>query len=225
MKKINLYLISGILSIVLFLVLTLIQWKIVNNTKFQTVFIAACDIKGEEQITNTNIKSVKVPEKLIVGTKAVLDKKELNDKYAITDIFKGEIIFSGNLESKDKLKIIEVDSGLERISINIEKPENAVSYQLKSKDRIHLYFTGRTDVVRDSFKRYGLNLETVEDDNSMQTVKLIENVEILGIYDEFGLNCEENDAKTPDTIVLGVSAKEAEIINNLREQGTFCITR
>jgi len=100
-----------------------------------------------------------------------------------------------------------------------------VSYQLKSKDRIHLYFTGRTGVIRDSFNHYGLKLEKVEDDNTMQTVKLIENVEILGVYDEFGLNCEENDSRTPDTIVLGVSAKEAEIINNLRNQGIFDITR
>lgn len=225
MKKINLYLISGILSVALFFVLTLIQWKLVNNTKFQTAFIAVQDIKSEEKITNTNIKAVKVPEDLITGTNAILDEKELADKYAVTDIFKGEIIFSGNLESKDKLKIVEVDSGLERISINIDKPENAVSYQLKSKDRIHLYFTGRTGVIRDSFERYDLKLETVENDNAMQTVKLIENVEILGIYDEFGLSCEENEAKTPDTIVLGVTAKEAEIVNNLRDQGVFDITR
>jgi len=225
MKKINLYLISGVLSVALFFVLTLIQWKLVNNTKFQTVFIAVQDIKSEEKITNTNIKEIKVPEELIAGTNAILDEKELVDKYANTDIFKGEIIFSGNLENKDKLKIVEVGTGLERISINIEKPENAVSYQLKSKDRIHLYFTGRTGVIRDSFNHYGLKLEKVEDDNTMQTVKLIENVEILGVYDEFGLNCEENDSRTPDTIVLGVSAKEAEIINNLRNQGIFDITR
>lgn len=225
MKKINLYLISGILSIVLFFILTLIQWKLVNNTNFQIVFIAAQDIKKEEKITNANIKEVRVPEDLIVGTKAVLDRKELEDRYAVTEIFKGEIIFSGNLESKDKLKIVEVDSGLERIAINIENPENAVAYQIKSKDRIHLYFTGRTGVIRESFNHYGLKLESVEDDNAMQTVKLIENVEVLGIYDKFGLNCEENESKTPDTIVLGVSSKEAEIINNLRSQGIFDITR
>ena len=209
----------------LFFILTLIQWKLVNNTNFQIVFIAAQDIKKEEKITNANIKEVRVPEDLIVGTKAVLDRKELEDRYAVTEIFKGEIIFSGNLESKDKLKIVEVDSGLERIAINIENPENAVAYQIKSKDRIHLYFTGRTGVIRESFNHYGLKLESVEDDNAMQTVKLIENVEVLGIYDKFGLNCEENESKTPDTIVLGVSSKEAEIINNLRSQGIFDITR
>ena len=217
--------ISGIFAIVLFMVLTLIQWKIVNNIPTKTVFVATKDIKTEEKIEAEDIKEIKVPESLVINTTAVLERLEVKDKYAVNDIFKGEIIFKGNLDSKDKLKIVDASAGLERIAVNIEKPENAVSYQIKPKDRIHLYFTGRTGVIYDSFNRYGLKLNEVTDDNSMQTVKLIENVEVLGVYDEFGLNCEENEAKTLDTILLGVSPKEAEIINNLRNQGVFDITR
>lgn len=225
MRKVNLFLISGISTIVLFLVLTFLEGKIISKEPVKTVFIANSFIKSDEMLLDENIKEIEVPEALVNDTEIIIDKNKLKDKYAVRDIYKGEILFEQNIANKEELKIVEAENGVERISINIKNPENAVSYQLKAKDRIHLYFTGRTSMIRDSFLKYGLNLTNVTNDNSVQTVKLLENVEVLGIYDEFGRSYDNNEFNKPDTVVLGVSDKNAEMINNLRGQGVFDITR
>lgn len=225
MKKINLFIVSGISAIILFGLLTFLEGQFINKEPVKTVFIVNTNIKKDEKILAEYIKEVEVPLSLVIDTEVITSKEELKDKYAVSDIYKGEILFRQNLSSKEELKIVEVDNGLERISVNIKNPENAVSYQIRPKDRIHLYFTGRTAMVRDSFLKYGLSLENVQNENSVQTVKLLEDVEVLGIYDEFGRSYQSNEFNKLDTVVLGVSREKAEMINNLRDQGVFDITR
>jgi hypothetical protein len=58
----------------------------------------------------------------------------------------------------------------------------------------------------------------------LQTAKIIENIESLGIYDEMGRSYENSNFSKLDTIVIAVQPKVAEMINNLRTQGTFDIT-
>jgi len=58
----------------------------------------------------------------------------------------------------------------------------------------------------------------------LQTAKILENTEILGIYDENGRGYENADFSKPDTIVIAVEPIIAEMVNNLRNQGTFDIT-
>lgn len=225
MKKINLFLVSGISAIILFLVLTFLEGQFINKEPVKTVFMVTNLIKKDEMISEENIKEVEVPEYLVNNSKMIIDKDKLKDKYAVRDIYEGEILFSQNIASSEALKIVEVEDNLERISIKIKNPENAVSYQIKPKDRIHLYFTGRTAMVRDSFLKYGLSLTDVINDNSVQTVKLLENIEVLGIYDELGRSYTNSEFNKFDTVVLGVNKEKAEMINNLREQGVFDITR
>jgi len=225
MKKINLFIISGISAVILFLILTLLEGQFINKEPVKTVFIVGNTIGKDEKILANEIKEVEVPLYLITNTDAIVNRDDLNDKYAVNDIYKGEILFKQNVASKEELKIVEAEDGLERISINIKNPENAVSYQIRPEDRIHLYFTGRTGMIRDSFSKYGLSLKSVENDNSVQTIKILENVEILGIYDELGRSYSSDGFNKLDTVVLGVSQEKAEMINNLREQGVFDITR
>lgn len=58
----------------------------------------------------------------------------------------------------------------------------------------------------------------------MYTSKIIENEEILGIYDANGISSDDERFLKPDTIILSVSTAKAQLINNLRSQGTFDIT-
>ena len=224
MKKINLLVISCISAIILFLILTLIQNRIINQEEVQTVYIANIDVLRDTEIKKDAYKAVLVPTSLVINTDAVVNLEELQGKYAREPINKGQIIFKQDIALKDELKIITTESGLEKIAVKIKSAENAIAYQLKPKDRIHLYFTGKSGVINDAFLKYGIKFDNTKSDNSLQTSKIIENIEILGVYDELGRSYENSAFDKLDTIVIAVEPEVAEMINNLRNQGTFDIT-
>jgi len=207
-----------------FLVLTLIQSKIIRHEDMQLVYVSKEDILRDTEITKNNIKEVFVPASLAINTDAVVNIEEFAGKYAKEPINKGQIIFTDDIASREELKIIEGGEGLEKIAVRIKSAENAIAYQVKPKDRVHLYFTGKTAVVKQAFSRYGINFDSEKNDNSLQTSKIMDDIEILGIYDEFGRNYDNADFSKPDTVVIAVEPIFAEMINNLRNQGTFDIT-
>ena len=59
----------------------------------------------------------------------------------------------------------------------------------------------------------------------MYTTCLLKDIPILGIYDESGKSIESDKFTRLDTVVIGVDSQMAKIINNLRNQGTFDLTK
>ena len=57
-----------------------------------------------------------------------------------------------------------------------------------------------------------------------RVLELLENEEVLGIFDENGVSCFSELFTKPDTIVLNVDSNMARLINNLRSQGVFDVT-
>lgn len=225
MKRINIFVLSGVIALILFIILTILESSIVNSEPKIEVFIAISDIKAEEEISFEKVKKIEMSANLIKDMDIVSNEREITGKVAKTDIFKGEFINPRKLATVEELKIVKAPDGLERIAINIKGAQNAIGYQVKPKDRIHLYFTGRTNTIKDTFLTYGLKFNEVENSNAMQTVKILEDVSVLGIYDEFGISYENKEFSKMDTVVVGVDGKTAELINNLRDQGVFDITR
>ena len=224
MKKINVLLISGVSSIILFLVLTFIQSKIIDNEKIVVAYIANADVARDSEIDKGMLKEINVPNFLIENTSAILNIEEFDGKYAKEAINKGQIIFSQDIATKEELKIIKAETGLEKIAVKIKSSENALAYQVKPKDRIHLYFTGKGSTVKEAFITNGIEFSNSENDNVLLTAKILENIEILGIFDEFGRGYENDSFNKLDTIVIAVEPDVAKMINNLRNQGTFDIT-
>ncbi len=225
MKKINILVISGCVAVILFLVLTVLQSKIVKKEIMVPVYVANIDIMCDKKIDKSDYKEVVVPVSLTIEGNLVLNEKDLEDKYAKSIINKGQIIFKQDIASKEELKIIDAIDGLERIALKIKSSENAVAYQVKPKDRIHLYFTGKSASVKKIFAKYGIEYDGNIEDSLLQTEKIIEDIEILGIYDETGRGYENSNFSKLDTIVIAVDSKTAQLLNNLRTQGTFDITR
>lgn len=221
MKRMNILIISGISAVVLFIILTVAQNRLIQTENTQAVFVSNVDVLRDTEIMKSDYSKVYVPASLVINTKAVTNINDLEGKHARDSINKGQIIFKQDIATKDELKLIDVQDGLERIAIKLKAPDNAVSYQVKPKDRIHLYFTGKQSVIQSNLKKN----ESEKNDNSIQTLKIIEDTEILGIYDEMGRSYENAEFTKLDTILIAVSPKDAEIINNLRNQGTFDITR
>ena len=225
MKKINILVISGVLALILFALLTFLQGRIIKKEAIVTAYIANADVLRDSKINETDYKEVEIPISLALDSEIITDKKEIIGKYAKERINRGQIIFKQDIAEKNELKIVEAGDGLERIAVKIKSAENAVAYQVKPKDRIHLYFTGKSSIIKNAFSKYGIEFDSNALDNSLQSKKIISDIEILGIYDEFGRSYEEAEYSNLDTIVIAVDAKNAEMINNLRSQGTFDITR
>lgn len=225
MKKINILIISGTVAIILFILLTVIQNKIINREDTISVFVSNADVLRDSLIDESKYKEINVPVSLVMNADVVLNSSELKGKYAKEKLNKGQIIFKDDVAEKEELKIIESKDGLEKISIKIKSPENALSYQVKPNDIVQIYFTGKIGLVADTFTKYGVNFDNYVESNSLQTEKLMENIELLGIYDEAGRNYDNSEYAGLDTIVVAVEPKKAEMINNLRTLGTFDITK
>lgn len=225
MKKVNILIISSISAVILFILLTIVQGKIIKKEATIVAYISNIDLLRDSKLEKSHYKEVKIPISLALEGNVITEVKELEGKYVKETINKGQIIFKQDVATKDELKIIEADNKLERIAIKIKESQNSVAYQIKPKDRIHLYFTGKSSVIKNAFLKYGIDFDSNVSDNILQSKKIISDIEILGIYDEAGRSYENSEYSRLDTIVIAVEAKTAEMINSLRTQGTFDITR
>ena len=59
----------------------------------------------------------------------------------------------------------------------------------------------------------------------MYTICLLRDTEVIGIYDESGRSVENGNFAGLDTIVIATDSNMARLINNLRNQGTFDLTK
>ena len=224
MNRSKITIISAIVAIILFLVLTVIQNKLVNNEPKTLVIIANSDIKRDEKLNKNMFKEVYVPATLTLNSKSIDSLEEVEGMFARENINKGQIIFSQDIGSSEELKLLEAPSGYEKISVKIKSPENGVSYQIKPKDRIHLYFSGRYGGIKESIEEFNL-LRANKSDDAMYTVCLLRESEIIGIYDEKGISIENENFSELDTIVIATDSNMARLINNLKGQGTFDLTK
>ena len=127
MKKINLLIVSGISAIALFLVLTLVQNKVINNEEIIIAYVSNADVLRDTEIKQNDYKEVLVPSSLVMNTDYIQSAEELQDKFAREPINKGQIIFKQDIASKEELKIIDAGDGLEKIAVKIKSAENAVA--------------------------------------------------------------------------------------------------
>ena len=224
MKRINITVISVIIAACLFVILTILQNKLVNDEPTTTVLVSNADVKPDTELKPEWFSETIVPLKLAISNSVISSIGDINGKYAKEIINKGQILFKQDVGSKEELKIINAPEGIEKIAIEIKNPQNAIAYQVKPKDRIHLYFSGRYGAIKESITQFGLE-NVSKNDNSMYTTCLLKNIPILGIYDESGKSIESDKFTRLDTVVIGVDSQMAKIINNLRNQGTFDLTK
>ena len=217
MKKVNIIICSIVVSLILFLILTGVQKSLIKYEPKIEVLIANHDINKDEKLKATMFKKISAPTS-VVKIGSVLTSIDDN-VYAKEKIHEGRILFIEDTGSKEELKIIGKEEGCELVSIKLKGPENAISYQIKTGDKVSVYFTGKY-VAALSLGVY--DSEPIE--GKMYTSKILENEEILGIYDANGISFEDERFLKPDTIILSVPREKAQLINNLRSQGTLDIT-
>lgn len=224
MKRRNITIISIILAIILFFLITFIQNKIVNNEPKTMVIIANLDIKRDEKLNKNMFSEVYVPVTVSLSSNNISSLNDIEGKFARENINKGQIIFFQDIGTKEELKLLEAPNGFEKIAVKIKSPDNGVSYQVKPKDRIHLYFSGRYGAIKETIEEFNM-MSVNKSDNSMYTTCLLRDTEIIGIYDEKGRSMENENFSGLDTIVIATDSNMARLINNLRNQGSFDLTK
>jgi len=216
-EKASLIIISAVLALIVFIILTLVQNSLINYEEETKVLIAIKDIEKETKLNKDYFKEIFIPVSLSkeLGALASLN----GELYNRTSIYKGQFLSSSLVATKEELKIIDVNANKEKISLELNDEASMLSYQIKKGDKVNLYFTGKTDVVDNIASKFSNVLVS-----NLTTIKILENEEILGIYDKDGVSSESENFTVPTSIVFGVTKENAEVINNLRNQGDFNIT-
>ena len=224
MRRKSITIISIIVAIILFVILTLIQNKIVNSEPKAVVIVANTDVQHDTELKREMFNEVFVPVSLTLNSNIVTSLDDIEGKFARETINKGQIVFFQDIGTAEELKLLDAPAGFEKISIEIKSAENAVAYQVKTKDRIQLYFSGRYGAIKETIDEFGME-KLNKSDNAMYTTCLLRDVEIIGIYDEDGRSIENDKFSGIDTIVIATDSNMARLINNLRGQGTFDLTK
>lgn len=217
LEKTNLIIIALICALIVFVVLTLVQNKIINYEAQVKVFIANKEIEKEVKIDEKDFEQCYIPESLAKRLLAIT--KIPTNMYTKTNMYKGQFLISTLIGSKEELKIVEGGENKEKISIEIGDLAGMLSYQIKKGDKVNLYFTGKYEVIEKMINKFSQLLM-----GNLSTVQILDNEEILGVYDKNGVSSESEDFLEPNTIIFGVTKEKAEIINNFRSQGEFYLT-
>lgn len=226
-KKLNMISVTVVLTIIVFVATTAIQRFFVAYEPMVKVLVAVQDIQVSRPLDRFMFRMADIPISLAVNAKVVKRFDDIQGHYSTEPIHKGEILLDDAIALKNEIKIIEVGKGQEKISVKLKAPENAVSYQIKTGDKVNLYFTGKYGAIRkltaskDSYLPY---IDGMKDDYYC-TIRILEKAELLGIFDEEGngLSDAQRDVKI-DTVIFAVSPEDAKIINNFKGQGSFDLT-
>jgi hypothetical protein len=223
-KKITLLIISIILAIIVFTISTSIQKKLVNYVPTMPCYISTSLLPEYTQITKDNFKLVNLPVDAIANSKVVTSFDDISGLYLKSDIYPGQILLHNQLSKKEDLMIFSGEEGKEKISIKIKNSESGVSYILKKGSSINLYAT-----IINEYAVNGVfsNIEKVQigtNDLGYSTIRILENVKVLGTFDEDGIEVENSAERVIDTILVCVTHEEAQKINLLKDIATFGIT-
>lgn len=173
---------------------------------------------NESSYIKTQVRSGSIDNKM---NESDLDNKVLN-----TDLKAGQILIKDHLIDEQDYMI--VSKGKEVICIKIESTDDFVSYQVGIDSIVNIYYTGKsamaTDILDDT------NLETIKSNENTGyiTVKLLEEIKILNIFDKYGNKVDRKKNKESnveiDAAMIEVERGLVEKINNLKNYGKFSLS-
>lgn len=224
MIKRNITIVSIVVAVIVFIILTFIQNKIINNEPKLIALVASNDIEKDTKLDKEMFREILIPLEMTINTNFIGSINKIEGMFAKEKINKGQVIFLEDIGTEEELKLLEAPNGLEKISIELKSANNAVAYQIKAKDKVNIYFTGRYGAIKESLQDFNFG-SLDKSDNSMHTICLLRSTEIIGIYDEVGRSINNSEFSGIDTIVIATDSNMAKLINNLKSQGTFDLTK
>lgn len=221
--KINILVITVVLTIIVFSISTYMQKKLINYEATISCFILTEDINENEIVNLEKFRLADIPISIVANQKIVTDFKEIEGLYAKDNIKKSQIAMRNQFDTKENLSIYEIEDGKEKISIKIKSAENGMSYQIKEGSLINVYVTLRNDFAN-GFLENKERLVVGDEYDGYTVIKLLEATKVLGIFTIDGLEVKEDIVENIDSVLIAVTPEEVKEINLLREIATFNIT-
>lgn len=211
------------LATILFVASTIAQRKLIKyEPKIKCLFLVD-DISANELAKEEKFVLKDIDISLVANTKIVQDFSKIENLYARDNICKGQLVIEKQFDTKENLKIYEIEEGKEKVSLKIKSSESGVSYSIRENSKINIYVTLRNDMA-ENFLKEKERLVIGQKDDGYTIIKLIDNVSILETYDIDGNRIKESDTKVIDTIMIAVTESEAKEINLLKDIGVFNVT-
>ncbi|MBQ9266861.1 MAG: hypothetical protein IJ217_01020 [Clostridia bacterium] len=223
-RKISVLTIAVILTLILFGISTYLQRKLINYEPTMKCYVASADIEEHEKVSMEKMKLLDVPIAMVMNMKIVQEKEDLNDLYAKSKVYAGQILVKNQFDTRESLSIFEGEEGKEKIAIRIKAAENGVSYRIKENSKVNVYATLRTEYSNNIFPNSARQYIGSENDGYCN-MKILDNVRVIGVFDNVGMQVDGNTEEyTPDTIMVSVTPEEARDINLIRDVAVFSIT-
>lgn len=211
------------LATILFVASTIAQRKLIKyEPKIKCLFLAD-DISANELAKEGKFVLKDIDISLVANIKIVQDFSKIENLYARDNMCKGQLVIEKQFDTKENLKIYEIEEGKEKVSLKIKSSENGVSYSIRENSKVNIYVTLRNDMA-ENFLNEKERLVIGQKDDGYTIIKLIDNVLILETYDIDGNRIKESDTKVIDTIMIAVTESEAKEINLLKDIGVFNVT-
>lgn len=211
------------LATILFVASTIAQRKLIRyEPKIKCLFLAD-DISANELAKEGKFVLKDIDISLVANIKIVQDFSKIENLYARDNMCKGQLVIEKQFDTKENLKIYEIEEGKEKVSLKIKSSENGVSYSIRENSKVNIYVTLRNDMA-ENFLNEKERLVIGQKDDGYTIIKLIDNVSILETYDIDGNRIKESDTKVIDTIMIAVTESEAKEINLLKDIGVFNVT-
>ncbi len=211
------------LATILFVASTIAQRKLIKyEPKIKCLFLID-DISADELAKEEKFVLKDIDISLVANTKIVQDFSKIENLYARDNMCKGQLVIEKQFDTKENLKIYEIEEGKEKVSLKIKSSENGVSYSIRENSKVNIYVTLRNDMA-ENFLNEKERLVIGQKDDGHTIIKLIDNVSILETYDIDGNRIKESDTKVIDTIMIAVTESEAKEINLLKDIGVFNVT-
>lgn len=221
--KINILIITIILTIIVFGISTYLQKRLINYEATIACLVLSKDINENELVSEENFKVADIPISIIANQKIVTDFKEIEGLYAKDNIKAGQIVIKNQFDTKENLSIYEIEDGKEKVSIKIETAENGMSFQIKENAIVNVYATLRNEFAS-NFSLDKDRLSIGDEFEGYTVIKILENITVLGVFTVDGIEFEKSDGENIDSILIAVTPEEAKEINLIRDIAIFNIT-
>lgn len=209
------------IAIVIYFILSYIYSHFILKNEEVEAVIFSHDITKGTCIEEKDIQFIKIQEKNINNTLWQIDKNKIIGKYATCDYYQGQIIYKDMLIEKEEAQLIQ--DGKERISLKIKNVEESISNQLQKDSLVAIYYTAKTSLIKDMIQTDNVGNVSNRQVDGYTTIKLIEKIKILDVYDKNGIKVDKNgkNIQMIDSITIEADEKLVMRIQHLKEYGEF----
>lgn len=217
MKKTKKIIISIILTLILYGLLSVVEKRILESkANINEMYVISQNIPKGEKLTDKYYKKIK-----ILANKKIENKVNVSTpKYAAYDLKKGQILYNEMIIPKEKL--LKATNNKEIISIPLKFSYDSVSYKVSKDSIVNIYFTTRAKFLEGI--NHNKEILSNENQNGFITLSFLKDVKVIDVVDREGFNKKEEEKFLPETILIEVTSDDAKLIKNLKNIGEFSLT-